>query len=92
MSDPDLFYFFRYSLAWLVTIYATVLTAWWAWSWLVWLSGSDKHVSLLRRYVIVHGLRLRFTSFWSDLLVCLLLCVAFLLMWRLHALVELGML
>jgi hypothetical protein len=92
MPDPDLFYFFRYSLSWLVTIYATVLTLYWAWGWVVWLSGGDKHVSLLRSYVIVHGLRLRFTSFWPDLVVCLLLCVAFLIMWRLHGLVEQGML
>ena len=59
---------------------------------IVWLSGEEKYVSLARRYVIVHGLRMRFTTFWGDLIVCLLLCVAFLIMWRLHGLIEQGML
>ena len=92
MPDIDFFYFFRYSLGWVATIYATVLSLYFAWGWIVWLSGADKHISLVRRYVIVHGLRLRFTSFWGDLLVCVLLCVAFVIMWRLHPLIEQGML
>ena len=89
-SDP--FLFFRYFLGWVVTIYATILTVQWAWSWIKWLSGEEKYVSLLRRYVIVHGLRLRFTSFWPDLLMCLLLTVAFLLMWELQVRIEKGIL
>lgn len=88
----DLFDFFRYSLAWLVTIYATVVSIYFAWGWIVWLSGDDKHISLVRRYVIVHGLRLRFTTFWTDLVICFLLCIAFLIMWRLHGLIDQGML
>lgn len=90
LLDP--FLFFRYFLGWVVTIYATILTVQWAWSWVVWLAGQEKYISLLRRYVIVHGLRLRFTSFWGDLLVCLLLCVVFLLMWELHDRIGEGML
>ena len=59
--------------------------------WYVWLAGSDKYVSLLRRYILVQGLRLRFKAFWGDVIVCALLCVAFLLLWRAHGLIyDLG--
>ena len=52
------------------------------WGWYTWLAGSDKYMTMLRRYVIVHGLRLRFKTFWGDVLICLLLCIAFLILWR----------
>jgi hypothetical protein len=32
----------------------------------------------------VHGLRLRFTSFWGDVIICLLLTVAFFILWHAH--------
>lgn len=84
MPDIDFFNFFRYSLGTIVTIYATVLTVQSAWGWIVWLAGDDRHMTLLRRYVIVHGLRLRFKAFWGDVIVCGLLCVVFLILWRAH--------
>ena len=34
--------------------------------------------------MIVHGLRLRFRTFWGDVLICVLLCVAFLILWHAH--------
>ncbi len=82
MPDIDFFSFFRYMLGWIVTIYATIITVQSLWGWYLWLAGSDKYISLLRRYVIVQGLRLRFRAFWGDVIICVLLCVAFLLMWR----------
>jgi hypothetical protein len=82
MPDIDLFRFFRFVLAVIVTIYATIVTAQSLWGWYVWLAGSDKYMSLLRRYVIVQGLRLRFKAFWGDVIICVLLSVAFGLMWR----------
>jgi hypothetical protein len=85
---PDLFDFFRYSLAWVVTIYASIITLQSLWGWYVWLAGSDKYVSLIRRYVIVHGLRLRIRAFGGDVVICLLLTVAFFLLWRAHGRVE----
>ena len=88
----DFFQFFRYALGTVVTIYATVVTLQSLWGWYIWLAGSDKYISLVRRYVLLHGLRLRILAFWGDVLICLLLCVAFLLMWRLHGLAEAGML
>src|SRR5688500_4541703 len=93
-SEPEVFSsifdFFRSTLALIATIYATVLTIQSLWGWWVWLAGSDRYISLLRRYVIVHGLRLRFTAFWGDVLISLLLCVVFLLTWRLHGLIRIG--
>lgn len=83
----DAFDFFRWVLSIIVTIYATVVTLQSLWGWYVWLQGSDKYMTMLRRYVLVHGLRLRFKAFWGDVLICILLCVAFLLLWRAHVII-----
>jgi hypothetical protein len=88
MFFDDLFFFFRYLLALVVTVYASILTVQSLWGWWVWLAGSDKYMTMLRRYVIVHGLRLRFTSFWGDLIICALLCVIFLILWHAHGLIN----
>src|SRR5258708_10191682 len=91
MRHLDFFDFFRWVLGTIVTIYATIITLQSLWGWYMWLSGSDKYVSMLRRYLIVHGLRLRFKTFWGDVLICRLLCVAFLVLWRGHLLIyDLG--
>jgi hypothetical protein len=82
---PDFFDFFRLALGSIVTIYATIITVQSLWSWYVWLAGSDKYISLVRRYVIVHGLRLRVRAFWGDVLICILLSVAFCLIWLAHS-------
>ena len=84
----DLFLFFRYALATVVTVYATIITVQSLWGWYVWLAGSDKYMTMLRRYVIVHGLRMRFTSFWGDLIICVLLCVIFVILWHAHGLID----
>ncbi|HSU69065.1 MAG TPA: hypothetical protein VLJ39_19435 [Tepidisphaeraceae bacterium] len=87
----DFFDFFRWVLAIIATIYATIITLQSLWGWVVWLSGSDKYMTLVRRYVIIHGLRLRFKTFWGDVLISVLLCVAFLILWRAHILIyDLG--
>ena len=91
MPDIDFFNFFRYALGWVVTIYVTVITLQSLWGWYVWLSGNEKYISLVRRYVIVHGLRLRFKTFWGDVIICGLLCVAFFILWHAHGLIyDLG--
>jgi hypothetical protein len=82
--DLGFFDFFRWALGIIVTIYATIVTIQSLYGWVVWFSGSDKYVTILRRYLIIHGLRLRFKTFWGDVLVSLLLCVAFLIIWRAH--------
>ncbi len=80
MPDVDIFTFYRWLLAWVVTVYCTVLTIQWAWNWYVWLGSSDRYVKLLRRYLLVTALRMKFRTFWGELLICLLLTVAFFLM------------
>jgi len=84
----DLFDFFRFLLGLIVTVYATVLTLQWLWGWYVWLSGADRYTSLLRRYILLQGLRLRFRTFWGDVIICILLCVAFGLMWHAQGLLD----
>ena len=83
----DLFHLFRYFLGFIVTVYATVVLLQDLWGWYVYLTGGDKYVSLLRQYLILHGLRLRFKTFWGDAIICLLLCAAFLVIWRAHGVV-----
>jgi hypothetical protein len=91
LRNLDLFDTFRWMLSVVVTIYATIVTAQSLWGWYVWLTGGDRYISLLRRYVIVHGLRLRFTTFWGDVIICLLLCAVFLILWRAHLMIyDLG--
>jgi hypothetical protein len=88
LRDLDFFNFFRLCLGWIVTIYATVITVQSLYGWYVWLTGGDRYISLVRQYVIVHGLRLRFKTFWGDVLICILLTVAFLIMWHAHHVID----
>ena len=88
MPDLDPFHFFRLTVAWIATVYATVITLQSLWGWAAYLSGSDKYVTMVRRYLIVHALRLRFKTFWGDVIICILLCVVFVLLWRLHLLIA----
>jgi hypothetical protein len=85
MPNVDFFQFFRYTLGTIVTIYATIISLQSMYTWLVWLSGTDKYISLVRRYVIVHGLRLRFRSFWGDVVLCVLLTAVFVMLGYAHA-------
>jgi hypothetical protein len=80
----DLFSIFRWLAFVFVTVYVTITTVQSLWAWYVFLWQRDRYTSLLRRYVIVHGLRLRVRAFTADVVVCVLLSVAFLLMWRAH--------
>jgi hypothetical protein len=84
VSDLDTFQFFRLTVAWIATVYATVVTLQSLWGWVVYLSGSDKYMTLVRRYLIIHALRLRFATFWGDVIICILLCAVFVLLYKLH--------
>ena len=90
MRDLDPFQFFRLTVAWIATIYATVVTLQSLWGWVVYLSGEDKYVTIVRRYLIIHALRLRFKTFWGDVIICILLCVVFFLLYRLHGVIVPG--
>lgn len=87
LHNLDFFDLFRWSLGTIVTIYATIITLQSLWGWYVWLSGDDKYMTMLRRYLIIHSLRLRFATFWGDVLVSLLLCIAFVVLWRGHVII-----
>jgi hypothetical protein len=92
MPDVDFFNFWRWLLFIVGTIYFLVITAQSLYGWYVWLAGGDKYISIVRQYMIVQGLRLRFKTFWGDVLICVLLCVAFLFIWRAHIVInDLGM-
>jgi hypothetical protein len=88
MPDFDVFNLWRWLLFIVGTIYFLVVTAQSLYGWYVWLAGGDKYISIVRQYAIVQGLRLRFKTFWGDVLICLLLTVAFLLIWRAHVVIE----
>ena len=87
----DLFDLFRWLLGTVVTIYATVVTLQWGWSWWVWLTrpqaGYERHFQLLRRYLLVQGLRLRAARFGTDLLAIVGLLIIFALLFRAHLIV-----
>ncbi len=85
MPDLDFFNFFRWMLAVIATVYASVITWQSLWGWYVWLAGGDKYISILRRYLVLHGLRLRFATFWGDVILCGLLSVAFIFLMSAHA-------
>ena len=84
MPDVDFFNFFRWALGTVVTVYATVLTLQSLWGWYLFLAGQDRYIGMLRRYLLVHGLRLRFKAFWGDVIVCGLLTAAFFILWHAH--------
>jgi hypothetical protein len=88
MTQLDPFDFFRWTVAWIATIYATVVTLQSLLGWVGYLSGNDKYLGMVRRYLVIHALRLRFKTFWGDVLICLLLCVVFLILWYMHGLVR----
>ena len=83
----DFFEFFRWVLGTVVTIYASVTTAQSVYGWWIYLSGQGKYITLVRRYVMLQGLRLRIKSFGGDVAVCVLLCVVWVLLLRAHQLV-----
>ena len=88
MPDIDLFDFFRWGLFIVVTVYVSIVSAQQGYSWYVWLMSEDRYIAVLRRYVIVHGLRLRFATFWGDVLICGLLCIVFLLLFFAHRIIA----
>jgi hypothetical protein len=84
----DFFDFFRWALGTVVTIYATVVSLQFAYGWWVYLSGEGKYLSLVRRYIMLHGLRLRIKTFGGDVLICILLSVVWILLLRAHQVVA----
>ena len=84
----DFFDFFRYVLGTVVTVYAVVVTWQSLYGWYVYLNGQDRYISLVRRYVMLQGLRLRIKTFGGDVAICILLSVVWILLIRAHYLVA----
>ena len=84
----DFFNFFRYVLTTVATIYVTVITLQSLYGWYVYLSGEGKYYSMARRYLMLHGLRIRIKTFGGEVLVCILLTVVMALLLRAHQLVA----
>lgn len=82
----DFFNIFRYMLGTIVTIYAVVITLQSLYGWYVYFSGQGKYYSLARRYLVLHGLRLRVKTFGGDVLICILLTVVFFMLAYAHEL------
>jgi len=88
VPEIDFFNFWRYLLGWIVTIYASIIMFQSLYGWYVWLNGGERYITIVRQYVIVHGLRLRFKTFWGDVLICILLTVAFFILWHAHHVID----
>jgi hypothetical protein len=84
----DLFGFFRTFMAWAASIYFTIVTVQSVWGCYQLLAGGDKYTTLLRRYLLVQGLRLRFRRFWGDAVICVLLTVAFFIIWHAQSMMD----
>ncbi len=82
IEDP--FDFFRYLLGTIVTVYSLIVMAQSLWTWYVWLAGTDRYITVMRRYIILHGLRLRFRTFWGDVIITILLCLIFCVLFQAH--------
>jgi len=67
LGDRDLFELWRVVLATICGVYATVVTVRSLWGWTAFLSGSDRTMTLMRSYLVVHLLRLRGGRFAREL-------------------------
>jgi hypothetical protein len=88
MPDIDLFNFYRWALGTVVTIYATLVTVQWAMGWYKYLRQPGRGTSMLSRYLQVAGLRMSLLRMSGDLLICVLLCVIFVMLCMVHGVVA----
>lgn len=68
LPDGDLFEVWRLALGTICGIYALVVTLTSLWYWLAYFSGPERRVRLMRSYVILHLLRLRWSRFKREFL------------------------
>ena len=84
LPDIDIFSVWRWLLAVVVTVYATIVLAQSAWGYYVWLAAEDRYTAILRRYIAVQSLRVRLRKFAADLCICAGLVVILGLLGWLH--------
>lgn len=63
----DFFDWWRWLLAIVCTVYAIVITARSLWDWIVYFAAPDRATTLMKKYTIVHLLRLRVRTFLEEL-------------------------
>lgn len=64
----DLFFLWRWMLAVSGGVYTLLRTVQSVARWLDWLEPKDRLARIRRRYVMLHLLRIRISSFWTELL------------------------
>jgi len=92
MPEHRFFNFFRWVLSIIATILRIdhyrpvpvrlVMSGW---------RGRNKYIGMLRRYLVVHGLRIAGQDLLGDVIICVLLCVVFLMLWHAHHLIRDGL-
>jgi hypothetical protein len=83
MDDFDLFFWFRWLLATVCTVYAVVVTGRSLWGWLTYF-GSSRQTAILGRYTLVLLLRMKSTRFAGELLQIAALSVILLALVYMH--------
>jgi hypothetical protein len=83
----DLFYFWRWILVVVCTIYAAARLGQTAWHWYVYLWAESRSSVMMRRYVFVHALRVRMRRLTFELVQIVALVVLFALATWAHRLV-----
>jgi hypothetical protein len=76
LASYDLFQFYRWELAVVLTIYAGVITGQWLLGWLKWF-GSSRQTAVLGRYASVLLLQIKIRRFAWELLQIVALLAAF---------------
>lgn len=84
LGNFDLFHFYRFVVVVVVTVYCLVRIASFVWWWCGFGRGASRVESLVRRYLHVLLLRLRWRRFLYELTVIGGLCVTLVLLLRLH--------
>lgn len=84
LLERDLFELWRWALAVGLTVYAAVMFFRWLWGWLAYLNEPQRERLLMRRYIVLHLLRLRGARFRGEVVQIVLYLVAILIVYGLH--------
>ncbi|MCA9256377.1 MAG: hypothetical protein KDA33_12105 [Phycisphaerales bacterium] len=84
LIDRDLFEIWRWTLAVACSLYALVVTLRWLAGWLTYLGQPLRERTLIRRYIVLHLLRLRGGRFRAELLKIVAYSAAIVVVYWLH--------
>ncbi len=83
-TDFDLFFIYRKLLVIFCTVYTAIRITQSLWRWLEYFYTPEKTRKLMRGYLAVQLLRVRWVKFWREYLQIVLLCGIILLLIHLH--------